>query len=101
MSIKLYQPKLNKQDEKKRSWLLGRYFLARQGKKGSKTQTTKPIPGKSLIQGREVMSHNCFVTQIQLKKILKHGRLKQQNKMKTEILDLRKQNEVQTVLLQN
>lgn len=33
-----------------------------------------------------------------IKKILKHGRLEQHKKMKKEILDLRKQNEVQTVL---
>lgn len=57
-SVKLYQPKSNKQDEKKRSWLLWMYFLARQGKKGSKTQNNKPILRKSLIQGRE----DCLVT---------------------------------------
>ena len=33
-----------------------------------------------------------------IKKILNHGRLEQYNKMKKEILDPRKQNEVQTVL---
>ena len=33
-----------------------------------------------------------------IKKILKHDGLEQHNKMKKEMLDLRKQNEVQTVL---